>query len=66
MHTQRKHAEKIDAAGAFFIFTIGDTRRNCSTRRTRYPGGPSPETRGPSTAATAASTPAPSRPYYTG
>jgi predicted transposase YbfD/YdcC len=23
MHTQRKHAEKIDAAGAFFIFTIG-------------------------------------------
>jgi len=26
MHTQRKHAEKIDAAGAFFIFTIGDNQ----------------------------------------
>jgi hypothetical protein len=23
MHTQRKHAEKIDAAGAYFLFTIG-------------------------------------------
>ena len=26
MHTQRKHAKKIDAAGAFFIFTIGDNQ----------------------------------------
>jgi predicted transposase YbfD/YdcC len=26
MHTQRRHAEKIDAAGAFFIFTIGDNQ----------------------------------------
>jgi DDE family transposase len=26
MRTQRKHAEKIDAAGAFFIFTIGDNQ----------------------------------------
>jgi len=23
MHTQRKHAKKIEAAGAYFIFTIG-------------------------------------------
>jgi predicted transposase YbfD/YdcC len=26
MHTQRKHAKKIDAAGAYFIFTIGDNQ----------------------------------------
>jgi predicted transposase YbfD/YdcC len=26
MHTQRKHARKIDAAGAFFIFTIGENQ----------------------------------------
>ncbi len=26
MHTQRKHAEKIQAAGGFFIFTIGDNQ----------------------------------------
>ncbi len=26
MHTQRRHAGKIDAAGAFFIFTIGDNQ----------------------------------------
>lgn len=26
MHTQRKHAEKIDAAGGFFLFTIGDNQ----------------------------------------
>jgi predicted transposase YbfD/YdcC len=26
MHTQRKHAEKIEAAGGFFIFTIGDNQ----------------------------------------
>jgi len=26
MHTQREHARKIDAAGAFFIFTIGDNQ----------------------------------------
>jgi predicted transposase YbfD/YdcC len=27
MHTQRKHAEKIEAAGAFFLFTIGDNQQ---------------------------------------
>ena len=27
MHTQRKHAKKIEAAGAFFIFTIGDNQQ---------------------------------------
>jgi hypothetical protein len=63
MHTQRKHAEKIDAGEPSSSSPSAITRRNCSTRRTRYPGGPSPETRGPSTAATAAPTPAPSRPY---
>jgi len=26
MHTQREHARKIEAAGAFFIFTIGDNQ----------------------------------------
>jgi predicted transposase YbfD/YdcC len=26
MHTQREHARKIDAAGAFFIFTIGENQ----------------------------------------
>ena len=26
MHTQRKHARKIEAAGAFFIFTIGENQ----------------------------------------
>ena len=26
MHTQRRHAEKIAAAGAFFLFTIGDNQ----------------------------------------
>ncbi|MGH3198481.1 MAG: ISAs1 family transposase [Streptosporangiaceae bacterium] len=26
MHTQRKHAEKIEAAGAYFLFTIGDNQ----------------------------------------
>ena len=26
MHTQRKHARQIDAAGAFFIFTIGENQ----------------------------------------
>jgi predicted transposase YbfD/YdcC len=26
MHTQRKHARKIEAAGAYFIFTIGDNQ----------------------------------------
>ena len=26
MHTQREHARKIDAAGAFFIFTLGDNQ----------------------------------------
>jgi len=26
MHTQRKHARKIDAAGVFFIFTIGENQ----------------------------------------
>src|SRR6266699_2053370 len=26
MHTQRRHAEKIQAAGGFFIFTIGDNQ----------------------------------------
>ena len=62
MHTQRKHAKKIDAAGAFLSSPSAITRRNCSTQRTRCPGGPSRERPGPSTAATAASTPAPSRP----
>ncbi|MGH3123145.1 MAG: ISAs1 family transposase [Streptosporangiaceae bacterium] len=27
MHTQRKHAEKIEAAGAYFLFTIGDNQQ---------------------------------------
>ena len=27
MHTQRKHARKIEAAGAFFIFTIGENQK---------------------------------------
>src|SRR5215472_13849893 len=27
MHTQRKHAAKIDKAGAFFLFTIGGNQR---------------------------------------
>jgi len=27
MHTQRKHAKKIEAAGAYFIFTIGDNQQ---------------------------------------
>ena len=27
MHTQRKHATKIDKAGAFFLFTIGDNQQ---------------------------------------
>ena len=26
MHTQRKHARQVDAAGAFFIFTIGENQ----------------------------------------
>ena len=26
MHTQRKHAEKIEATGAYFLFTIGDNQ----------------------------------------
>jgi predicted transposase YbfD/YdcC len=26
MHTQRKHARQIDAAGAFFVFTIGENQ----------------------------------------
>ena len=26
MHTQRKHARKIDAAGGFFVFTIGENQ----------------------------------------
>ena len=26
MHTQRRHARKISAAGAFFIFTIGENQ----------------------------------------
>lgn len=26
MHTQRKHVEKIEAAGGFFLFTIGDNQ----------------------------------------
>lgn len=30
MHTQRKHAEKIDAAGGFFLFTIGDNQEKLS------------------------------------
>ena len=30
MHTQRKHAEKIQAAGGFFIFTIGDNQEKLS------------------------------------
>ncbi|MGH3181310.1 MAG: ISAs1 family transposase, partial [Streptosporangiaceae bacterium] len=30
MHTQREHAKKIEAAGAFFIFTIGGSQQKLS------------------------------------
>jgi hypothetical protein len=60
MHTQRKHAGKIDAAGAYFIFTIGDNQEKLFDAADALPWRAFAGE--PSTAATAGSTPAPSRP----
>ena len=62
MHTQRKHVQKMEQAGAYFLFTIGGNQEKLSTRPTRCPGGQSRASPGPSTGATAGSTCAPSRP----
>ena len=60
MHTQRKHARKIEAAGAFFIFTIGENQKKLFDAAGALPWE---SFAGEAwTAATAASMRAPSRP----
>ena len=62
MHTQREHARLIDAAGAFFIFTIGENQPLLFDAAGACPGSQRPGKPGPWTGATAGSTRARSRP----
>ena len=63
MHTQREHARVIDAAGAFFIFTIGENQPLLfDAAGAPCPGSQRPGKPGPWTGATAGSTRARSRP----
>ena len=61
MHTQREHARVIDAAGAFFIFTIGENQPLLFDAAGALPRESAAGRPGPWTAATAASTCARSR-----
>ncbi len=53
MHTQRKHARQVEAAGAFFIFTIGENQPLLFEAAARCPGNQWPGRPGPWTGATA-------------